>query len=52
MLGSLPPPDAVPSDSSNTVNKSASRLDLNFTNMLLFILCIIYLCETSLYRSP
>ncbi len=32
--GSLPPADALPSDTSNTVVKNAIRLDLNFANMV------------------
>ena len=41
--GSLPSADALPSDTSNTVVKNAIRLDLDFANMLLLILCVIHL---------
>src|SRR4029077_7908209 len=41
--GSLPPADAQPSDISNTVAKNTIKLDLNSTNMLFLILCMIHL---------
>ncbi|HEU5240094.1 MAG TPA: hypothetical protein VFU37_23370, partial [Pyrinomonadaceae bacterium] len=41
--GSLPPADALPSDTRNTVVKNAIRLDLDSANMLFLILCIIHL---------
>ena len=42
-VATLPPADALPSDTSNTAVKNAIRLHLDFTNMLLLILCIIHL---------
>ena len=43
--------DALPSDTSNTVVKNAIRLHLDFTNILLLILCIIHLLRNESHQG-